>query len=114
MEGPIEGNVVARRVIDYLVDFSGETSVDGYMRHAIDEIFECCGETETPKYIKSFIFQEISECRRLIRVLRDEVDIAKNALGQVNAMIAEMEAMDDPFKYADSLGCLKDSKRILG
>nr|GEU89298.1 hypothetical protein [Tanacetum cinerariifolium] len=47
-------------------------------------------------------------------VLRDEVDIAKSALGQVNAMIAEIEAMDDSFKYPDSLGCLKDSKRILG
>nr|GEX84811.1 hypothetical protein [Tanacetum cinerariifolium] len=52
--------------------------------------------------------------RRLIRVLRDEVDIAKSALGQVNTMIAEMESMDDPFEYADSLGYLKDSKRILG
>nr|GEZ56109.1 hypothetical protein [Tanacetum cinerariifolium] len=29
-------------------------------------------------------------------------------------MIVEMEAMDDPFEYADSLGCLKDIKRILG
>nr|GEV55739.1 hypothetical protein [Tanacetum cinerariifolium] len=89
-------------------------SLNVVARRAIDEISECCGETETPKYIKFFIFQENTECRRLIRVLRDEVDIAKSALGQVNAMIAEMEAMDDPFKYADSLGCLKDSKRILG
>nr|GEV80198.1 hypothetical protein [Tanacetum cinerariifolium] len=83
-------------------------------RRAIDEISECCGETETPKYMKFFIFQEITECRRLITVLRDEVDITKSSLGQVNAMIAEMKAMDDPFEYADSLGCLKDSKRILG
>nr|GFB64371.1 hypothetical protein [Tanacetum cinerariifolium] len=63
---------------------SGSSNV--VARRAIDEIFE---------------------------VLRDEVDIAKSALGQVNAMIAEMEAMDDPFEYADSLGCLKDRKRIL-
>nr|GEU74480.1 hypothetical protein [Tanacetum cinerariifolium] len=89
------------------------TVFTGFLR-AIDEIPECCGVTETPKYIKFFIFQEITKCRRLIRVLRDEVDIAKSALGQVNAMIAEMESMDDPFEYADSLGCLKDSKRILG
>ncbi|GKA59047.1 hypothetical protein Tco_0758360 [Tanacetum coccineum] len=83
-------------------------------RRAIDEISECCGETETPKYIKAFIFQEITESRRLIKVLNDEVDVAKIALGQVNAMIAEIEAMNDPSEYADSLGCLKDSKRILG
>nr|GEX75396.1 hypothetical protein [Tanacetum cinerariifolium] len=30
-------------------------------------------------------------------VLRDEVDITKSALGQVNAMIAKIKAMDDPF-----------------
>nr|GFB83259.1 hypothetical protein [Tanacetum cinerariifolium] len=47
-------------------------------------------------------------------VLHDEVYIANSALGQVNVMIAEIESMDDPFEYADSLGCLKDSKRILG
>ncbi|GKA49448.1 hypothetical protein Tco_0742521 [Tanacetum coccineum] len=51
---------------------------------------------------------EISE------VLCDEVNVAKTALGQVNAMIAEMEAMNDPFEYADSLGCLRDSKRMIG
>nr|GEW80622.1 hypothetical protein [Tanacetum cinerariifolium] len=44
-------------------------------RRVIDEIFECYGETGTPKYMKLF--------RRLIRVLRDEVDIAKSALCQV-------------------------------
>ncbi|GJZ21424.1 hypothetical protein Tco_0558463 [Tanacetum coccineum] len=83
-------------------------------RRAIDEISECSGETETPKYMKAFILQEISESRRLIRVLCDEVYVAKTALGQVNAMIAEMEAMNDLFEYADSLGCLRDSKRIMG
>ncbi|GJU07766.1 hypothetical protein Tco_1124196 [Tanacetum coccineum] len=64
--------------------------------------------------MKAFILQEITESRRLIRVFRDEVDVAKIALGQVNAMIVEMEAMNDPFEYANSLGCLRDSKRMLG
>nr|GEY64169.1 hypothetical protein [Tanacetum cinerariifolium]GEY66943.1 hypothetical protein [Tanacetum cinerariifolium] len=50
----------------------------------------------------------------IFEVLHDEVDIAKSALGQVNVMIVEMEAMDDSYEYADSLGCLRDSKRILG
>nr|GFA48918.1 hypothetical protein [Tanacetum cinerariifolium] len=49
---------------------SGSSNV--VARRAIDEISECCDETETPKYMK------------------------------VNAMIAEMEAMDDPLEYADS------------
>ncbi|GKC25096.1 hypothetical protein Tco_1027246 [Tanacetum coccineum] len=91
---------------------SGSSNV--VARRAIDEISEFSGETETPKYMKAFILQEISESRRLIRVLRDEVDAAKTALGQVNAMIAEMEAMNDTFEYADSFGCLRDSKRMMG
>ncbi|GJV37296.1 E3 ubiquitin protein ligase UPL1-like protein [Tanacetum coccineum] len=91
---------------------SGSSNV--VARRAIDEISKFSGETETPKYMKAFILQEISESRRLIRVLHDEVDAAKIALGQVNAMIAEMEAMNDPFEYADSLGCLRDSKRMMG
>nr|GFA30530.1 hypothetical protein [Tanacetum cinerariifolium] len=47
-------------------------------------------------------------------VARRAIDETSECCGQVNAMIAEMEAMDDPFEYADCLGCLKDSKRILG
>ncbi|GJV84651.1 hypothetical protein Tco_1524549 [Tanacetum coccineum] len=90
---------------------SGSSNV--VARRVIDEISECSGETETPKYMKDFILQEISKSRRFIRVLRDEVDVAKTDLGQVNAMIDEMEAMNDPFEYADSLGCLRDSKRMM-
>ncbi|GJW74535.1 hypothetical protein Tco_0133905 [Tanacetum coccineum] len=89
-------------------------SLNVVARCAIDEIFKCSGETETPKYMKALILQEIFESRCLNRVLRDEVDVAKTALGQVNAMIAEMEAMNDPFEYADSLGCLRYSKRMRG
>ncbi|GJU58867.1 hypothetical protein Tco_1236633 [Tanacetum coccineum] len=51
-------------------------------RCAIDEIIELGGENKTPKYMK------------------------------VNAMIAEMEAMDDQEEYYDSLMCLRDSRRM--
>nr|GEU66075.1 hypothetical protein [Tanacetum cinerariifolium] len=47
-------------------------------------------------------------------VARRAIDEISECCGQVNAMIAKMEAMDDSFEYADSLGCLKDSKKILG
>nr|GEV87289.1 hypothetical protein [Tanacetum cinerariifolium] len=49
-------------------------------RRAIDEISKCCGETETPKYMKAFILQGITESMNLIRVIRDEVDVTKIAL----------------------------------
>nr|GEV54371.1 hypothetical protein [Tanacetum cinerariifolium]GEW26656.1 hypothetical protein [Tanacetum cinerariifolium] len=37
---------------------------------------------------------------------------ARSSLAQVNAMIAEMEAMNDPEEYFDILMCLRDSKRM--
>nr|GEY55046.1 hypothetical protein [Tanacetum cinerariifolium] len=40
--------------------------------------------------------------RRLIMVLHDDVDVVKIALGQVNAMIAETEAMNDSFEIEDT------------
>ncbi|GJU39516.1 hypothetical protein Tco_1192473 [Tanacetum coccineum] len=68
---------------------SGSSNV--VARPAIDEISECSGETKTVKYMKAFILQEISESRRLIKVIRDEVDVAKIALG-----------------------CFRDNKRMMG
>nr|GEY74166.1 retrovirus-related Pol polyprotein from transposon TNT 1-94 [Tanacetum cinerariifolium] len=78
-----------------------------------------CGITKTSEWYVSTHSEDGNHARANIkqalgRVLHDKVDIAKSALDQMNAMIAEMEAMGDPFEYADSLGCLRDSKRILG
>ncbi|GJV90071.1 hypothetical protein Tco_1534009 [Tanacetum coccineum] len=86
------GLPIAHHAVDELIEFSGETKVlnsmegSGYSqvvaRRAIDEITEFSGETETLKYMK------------------------------VSAMIAEMEAMNDPNEYFDSLICLRDSRRM--
>nr|GEX25462.1 non-structural maintenance of chromosomes element 4 homolog A [Tanacetum cinerariifolium] len=35
----------------------------------------------------------------MLLVLRNEVDVARSALAQVNAIIVEMEAMNDPFDF---------------
>ncbi|GKD03137.1 hypothetical protein Tco_1178111 [Tanacetum coccineum] len=51
---------------------SGTTNV--IARRAIDEIVEFSRETETLKYMKVFSLQEISEARRFIRVQREEAN----------------------------------------
>ncbi|GKD01546.1 hypothetical protein Tco_1171820 [Tanacetum coccineum] len=68
MVGPVEGNTVARRMIDDLVDFSGETSVDGYMR---------------------------------------------NMIGQLTALVAEMEAFDDPGEGEEEIKMKKAQLDVL-
>nr|GEW12398.1 hypothetical protein [Tanacetum cinerariifolium] len=58
MAAPGHSNVVARRAIDEIVEFSGKA--------------------KTPKYMKVFILQQIAESRRFLRMLRDEADIARS------------------------------------
>nr|GEV22670.1 homeodomain-like protein [Tanacetum cinerariifolium] len=71
------------------------------VRHAIDEIVEFIGETETPKYIKVFILQQIAESRHHVRVLHEEADIARNNDsddGEVlDELIEKVVAYFDPF-----------------
>ncbi|GKB90080.1 hypothetical protein Tco_0962352 [Tanacetum coccineum] len=84
-------NVVARRVIDDLIDFSGETAV--------------------PKYMIFFIIQQITEGRRFINRMRDEAQTTRSCIAQLNVVIAEMEAMEDQEEVYDSLMSLRDARR---
>nr|GEY76087.1 hypothetical protein [Tanacetum cinerariifolium] len=78
MAAPRPANIVARRVTDDLIAFSGETAV--------------------PRYMKFFLVQKIAECRRFVNQMRDEVETdAKHGeeikLLALNDVIAE--ALDD-------------------
>ncbi|GJZ25903.1 hypothetical protein Tco_0570156 [Tanacetum coccineum] len=90
MAGTIPSNLVVRRAIDDLADFSGETAV--------------------LKYIKFFIAQQIVEGRHFVNLMRDKAQTARNCIAQLNAMIAEMEAIKDQEEVYDSLICLKDDR----
>nr|GEX77543.1 hypothetical protein [Tanacetum cinerariifolium] len=84
-------NVVARRVVDDLIDFNGETSV--------------------PQYMKFFILQPITEERRFVNRMLDEAQGVRNCIAQLNVVIAEIEAMEDLDEVYDSLMSLRDTKR---
>ncbi|GJZ28702.1 hypothetical protein Tco_0573349 [Tanacetum coccineum] len=75
MAAPNGGNQIARRVIDDLIEFSGQTSVDGYMSF--------------------FKAQQIAEIRGFINRMHEEANTLRNLIGQLNALIAEMEALKD-------------------
>ncbi|GKC66835.1 hypothetical protein Tco_1099433 [Tanacetum coccineum] len=87
----VAANQIARRVIDDLVDFSGEMSV--------------------PRYTKFFFEQQISDRCRFINRMREEVQTSKNLLGQLTALIAELEASPNPGELFDTLMCLRDDVR---
>ncbi|GJY63435.1 hypothetical protein Tco_0464895 [Tanacetum coccineum] len=91
---------------------AGSGPANAIARRAIDEISEFNGETKTPKYMKMFISQWIVKARRFIRVQREEAQAVRSSLAQVRAMVAEMEAANDLDEYYDSLRCLRESWRI--
>ncbi|GJX97562.1 hypothetical protein Tco_0353360 [Tanacetum coccineum] len=90
MAAPGGANQIARRVIDDLIEFSGETSVDGYM-----------------SFFKS---QQIAESLGFINRMREEANTARNLVGQLNALIAEMEALEDQGELFDTLMDLRDDR----
>nr|GEY02647.1 hypothetical protein [Tanacetum cinerariifolium] len=91
MAAPEAENQIARRVIDDLVDFSGETDV--------------------PKYMKFFLGQQIVEGRHFINRMREEPPTSRNLIAQLNALIAELEALEDLKEVYDTLMCLRDDRR---
>ncbi|GJT51677.1 hypothetical protein Tco_0977834 [Tanacetum coccineum] len=80
-------------------------------RHAIDELMEFSGETQVPKYMKLFIKQQIAKTRHFINVMHEQAQSSRNRLAQLNAMISEMEAMNDPEEFYDALFSLRGDKR---
>ncbi|GJT19705.1 hypothetical protein Tco_0878411 [Tanacetum coccineum] len=84
-------NIVSRRVIDDLIDINGERS--------------------PPKYLKIFIEEQITDHRRFIARMRDEIKTSMNLISQLNALIAELEASGDYEEVFDLVMELRDDRR---
>ncbi|GJY74072.1 hypothetical protein Tco_0478503 [Tanacetum coccineum] len=55
---------------------------------------------------------QIAETRRFINVVREQAHSLRTRLAQLNAMISEIEAMNDPEEFYDALFFLRDDKRV--
>ncbi|GJW57468.1 hypothetical protein Tco_0104199 [Tanacetum coccineum] len=91
MAAPGPQSIVARRVTDDLIDFSGETSV--------------------PRYMKFFLVQKIVESCYFVNRMHDEVEILRGCIGQLTVVVAELQAIEDQDEVHDSLLAAKDAKR---
>nr|GEZ06994.1 protein kinase-like domain, concanavalin A-like lectin/glucanase domain protein [Tanacetum cinerariifolium] len=56
--------------------------------------------------------QQISESRRFVNRIREEVQTCHNQIAHLNALIAKMEAFDDPGEVFDTLMGLRDDVRV--
>ena len=92
MAAPVGGNQIARRVIDELIEFSGDASVSGYMNF--------------------FTTQQIAESRFFVNRMREEAQTSRNVIARLNALIAEFEAFDDPGEVFDTLMGLMDDLNV--
>ncbi|GJV57201.1 hypothetical protein Tco_1458206 [Tanacetum coccineum] len=85
------GNQIAKRVFDDLVDFSRETSV--------------------ARCMKFFFEQQIFDRLRFINRMHEELHTSTNLLGQLTALIPELEAFPDLGEVFDTLMYLRDDVR---
>ncbi|GKC42816.1 hypothetical protein Tco_1060538, partial [Tanacetum coccineum] len=93
MAAPGGANQIARHVIDDLIEFSEETFVDGYM-----------------SFFKS---QQIAKSRGFINRMREEANTARNLVGRLNALIAEMEALEDHGELFDLSQQITESRGFI-
>nr|GEZ78622.1 hypothetical protein [Tanacetum cinerariifolium] len=81
-------------------------------RRAVDELIEFSGETEPSRYMNIFKFQQIFKGLCFLEHMHDEAQSSRSCLARLNAMISELEAMNDAGELFDSLMCLRDDKRV--
>ncbi|GKE30339.1 hypothetical protein Tco_1445723 [Tanacetum coccineum] len=91
MAAPGPSNVIARRVVDELLEFNDETSVSNALTF--------------------FNAKQTVECRRFVNRMGDEVEISETLIGQLNALIAELEGMKDQGELFDTLMPLREDRR---
>ncbi|GJU82852.1 hypothetical protein Tco_1285217 [Tanacetum coccineum] len=91
MAAPGPANIIARRVTDDLIAFSGETA--------------------PRRYMKFFLTQKLAESRRFMNRMRDEANTVRECVAQLTAVVVELQAMSDQDEVHDSLLAAKDAKR---
>ncbi|GKB13015.1 hypothetical protein Tco_0846938 [Tanacetum coccineum] len=82
------------------------------VRGVVDELIGFSKETEPLRYMNFFMLQQISEGLCFFKRMRDEAQSSRSCLAQLNAMISELEAMNDAGELFDTLMCLRDDKRV--
>ncbi|GJU40039.1 hypothetical protein Tco_1192996 [Tanacetum coccineum] len=80
-------------------------------RRVIDDLIDICRERSPLKYLKIFIEQQITNHRWFITRMRDEIRTSTNLISQLNALIAELEASGDYEEVFDLVKELQDDKR---
>ncbi|GKB16802.1 hypothetical protein Tco_0850725, partial [Tanacetum coccineum] len=82
-----------------------------FLLRVFDDLVNFSGETSVARCMKFFFEQQISDRRHFINRMREELQTSTNLLGQLTALIAELEAFPDPGEVFDTMMCLRDDMR---
>ncbi|GKC32963.1 hypothetical protein Tco_1040257 [Tanacetum coccineum] len=77
----------------------------------VDDLIELSGKTDPNEYLKLFVTQQIAERHGFIARIGPKVNIGRNEVGQLNALIAGLEASEDVGEVWDIIMCLRDEQR---
>ncbi|GKD26903.1 hypothetical protein Tco_1233117 [Tanacetum coccineum] len=77
----------------------------------VDDLIELSGKTDPNEYLKLFVTQQIEDRRGFIARMGRKVNIVRNELGQLNALIAGLRALEDVGEVWDTIMCLRDKQR---
>ncbi|GJS24644.1 hypothetical protein Tco_0453276 [Tanacetum coccineum] len=78
---------------------------------ALNELMNLSGESEVPKFMKYFFFQQMAELKAFANMFRDQAAHARSCLENLDVMIYEMRKVRT-VAGNDSLDCLKESHQI--
>ncbi|GJV85799.1 hypothetical protein Tco_1525697 [Tanacetum coccineum] len=77
----------------------------------VDDLIELSCKTDLNEYLKLFVTQQIADQRGFIERMGPKVNIARNEVGQLNALIVGLEALEDVGEVWDTIICLRDKQR---
>ncbi|GJW30507.1 hypothetical protein Tco_0047382 [Tanacetum coccineum] len=98
------------RVSCYDTSMTGDNGSE-QSNNFVDDLIELSGKTDPNEYLKLFVTQQIADRRGFIARIGSEVNIARNELRQLNALIAGLEASEDVGEVWDTIMCLRDEQR---
>ncbi|GKB01871.1 hypothetical protein Tco_0829915 [Tanacetum coccineum] len=90
---------------------AGEGPADMIAKRVTDDLISFSGETAPLRFMKFFLVQKVAESRRFVNHMHDKAATARDCVAQPTALIAELQVMQDQKEVHDSLLAAKGAKK---
>ncbi|GJV52267.1 hypothetical protein Tco_1448008 [Tanacetum coccineum] len=90
---------------------AGEGPADMIAKRVTDDLISFSGETAPLRFMKFFLVQKVAESRRFVNHMHDKAATARDCVAQPTALIAKLQVMQDQKEVHDSLLAAKGAKK---